>query len=66
MKKNWINWKRSKVSSICELVCPVVLMALLAIARLAVKKTSYSESSQLEYSSMYHPVSPVNLTFLLS
>ena len=33
MKKNWIIWKRTLGASLCELFCPVVLMAILAVAR---------------------------------
>lgn len=33
MKKNWIIWKRTLAASLCELFCPVILMAILAIAR---------------------------------
>lgn len=32
-KKNWIVWKRTLGASLCELFCPVVLMAIIVIAR---------------------------------
>ena len=36
MRKNWIVWKRALGSSICELFCPVALMAILTLTRFAV------------------------------
>ena len=32
-KKNFYIWKRSYISSICELICPMALVALLIMAR---------------------------------
>ena len=33
MKKNYINWKRTCCGSICEIVCPLMLMLILVYAR---------------------------------
>ena len=33
MKKNCINWKRTPCGSICEIVCPLMLMLILVYAR---------------------------------
>ena len=33
MKKNWIVWKRNILASLCELLCPLLLMSVLAISR---------------------------------
>jgi hypothetical protein len=33
MKKNAINWRRTLVGSLMELICPVVLMMILVYAR---------------------------------
>ena len=33
MKKNWINWKRTLCASLTELLCPIVLMSLVALLR---------------------------------
>jgi len=45
MKKNWITTKRTKLSTACELLCPVALMAILCLARLAVEKIDFEASS---------------------
>ena len=45
MRKNWILWKRSIWSSLCELICPVALMAILTLARLAVEIKEFKEQS---------------------
>lgn len=29
MKKNWINWKRTPVGSISEILCPLILIGML-------------------------------------
>jgi len=33
MKKNAINWRRTLVGSLMELICPIVLMMILVYAR---------------------------------
>lgn len=37
MRKNWIYWKRTPCISIIECLCPVVLMAILVLARVAIE-----------------------------
>jgi len=39
MKKNWIIWKRTLGASLCELFCPVALMAILSIVRVLITPT---------------------------
>jgi hypothetical protein len=56
MKKNWIIWKRSIVASICELFCPVALMAILAIARSLVTTDTIEERSNIWNSKIFTPV----------
>ena len=56
MKKNWIIWKRSLGASICELVCPIALMAILAIARSLVTADHISASSNVDSTVIYKPV----------
>lgn len=56
MKKNWIIWKRTLGASLCELFCPVVLMAILAIARVIVDKTDVAAQSNLRGAQLYYPV----------
>ena len=60
MKKNWIIWKRSLAASLCELFCPIVLMAILAIARALVDTTNVSASSNISSSLIMIPA--VNYT----
>ena len=54
-KKNWIVWKRNICGSICEIMCPLVLMALLAWTRMLVDKEWIEETSNLESATMWHP-----------
>jgi hypothetical protein len=35
-KKNWINWKRTFIGSIIELLCPFILLGVLGAFRLAI------------------------------
>jgi hypothetical protein len=56
MKKNWIIWKRTLAASLCELFCPVVLMAILAVARLLVDKELVAAQSNLTKATLFHPI----------
>jgi hypothetical protein len=56
MKKNWIIWKRTLGASLCELFCPIVLMAILAIARVLVDKTDVAAQSNLSRAQLYYPM----------
>jgi hypothetical protein len=56
MKKNWIIWKRTLAASLCELFCPVVLMAILAIARLLVDKETVAAQSNLTKATLFYPI----------
>ena len=47
MKKNWIIWLRTWEASVCELVCPIVLMGIMAIARKLIDPSSFPSSSQM-------------------
>jgi len=55
MKKNWIVWKRTIVASICELFCPVALMAILAVARLLVTAETFEERSNIWNTRIFNP-----------
>lgn len=70
MKKNWIIWKRTLAASICELVCPMALMAILALARLAVTSSEVAPTSHISdsavimpFTDMYTNLSSANTTF---
>jgi len=62
MKKNWIVWKRTLGASLCELFCPVVLMAIIAIARLLVKSSEVEPQSNTYKSVLMAPMVYPNLT----
>lgn len=55
MKKNWIIWKRTLGASICELFCPIILMAILAIARLLVTSSEVAAQSNIKSSTLMIP-----------
>ncbi len=54
-KKNYIVWKRNLVSSICELMCPIILMSVLLWARTQIEKELIEETSLLDQASLWHP-----------
>ncbi len=56
MKKNWIIWKRTLGASLCELFCPIALMAILAVARVLVEKTEIEARSNLSRAQLYYPL----------
>lgn len=56
MKKNWIIWKRTLGASLCELFCPVVLMAILAIARALINQEEIAATSNLSKSVLMAPM----------
>ena len=58
MRKNWILWKRSWIASVCELLCPVALMAIMSLARIAVKIDHNPSTSLVSNTTIYYP--PVN------
>ena len=60
MKKNWIVWKRNLFGSICELVCPIVLMAILAIARLLVTSSEVAATSNMDQGAFMAPLFRAN------
>lgn len=55
MKKNWIVWKRTLGASLCELFCPVVLMAILAIARALISIDNENPQSHIKDSNLFFP-----------
>ena len=62
MRKNWIMWKRTWCSSICELLCPVALMVILTLARFAVKSEDIAETSGFQKAEIFYPVYDINVT----
>jgi hypothetical protein len=59
MRKNWILWKRSLCMSICEIFCPLILFALMVLARSAIKADNIAMTSyvidEYEGRSMFIP-----------
>lgn len=37
MRKNWINWKRTPLGSLIELLLPAVVMGIILLARKLIK-----------------------------
>jgi len=56
MKKNWIIWKRTLGASLCELFCPVALMAILAIVRTLIDPSVVAPQSNISKSKLFSPV----------
>lgn len=48
MKKNWIIWKRTLIASICELVCPIILMSVLVMTRTLVNREEIAPQSNID------------------
>jgi hypothetical protein len=57
MKKNWIVWKRTILASICELLCPLLLMSVLAISRILIEPSHWGTKSHLNDSVFIAPSS---------
>ena len=55
MMKNYINWKRTPVGSICEILAPIMLMFILVWARLEIDPETINDYSLY---SLRHPLYP--------
>jgi hypothetical protein len=64
MKKNWIIWKRTLGASICELFCPVALMAIMCLARALISQETFAPSSNMSKSYLMAPLP--NMTALMA
>jgi hypothetical protein len=62
MKKNWIVWKRTLAASLCELFCPVLLMAIIALVRPLVESTVVPPQSNMFRSTLVAPMVYPNAT----
>ena len=56
MKKNCINWKRTPCGSICEMLCPIILMLILVYARSQVDPVSNDDWSLYSLRQAFYPV----------
>lgn len=52
-RKNAINWKRTPLGSVTEIICPVILMLLLVYGR---KITKPEQLDNLKVSALRHPI----------
>jgi len=55
MRKNAINYKRTCCGSVTEILCPLVIMGIVAAIRLADDPTFVNEQSIIDSSAMYSP-----------
>jgi len=62
MKKNWIVWKRTLAVSLCELFCPVILMAVIALVRPLIDYTVVPPQSNMYRSALVAPMVYPNAT----
>ena len=56
MKKNFINWKRTPCGSICEILCPLILMLILWYARTQSDPDQFSDSSYYTLRRPFYPI----------
>lgn len=63
MKKNWIVWKRTLGASLCELFCPIVLMAIMVLARVLIKAEVNDPSSNMNKSVLMAPMPNLTSNF---
>ena len=56
MKKNCITWKRTPCGSICEILCPVILMFILVYARTQVDPVDQEDFSLYSLRRPFYPV----------
>lgn len=56
MKKNFINWKRTPCGSICEILCPALLILILWYARTKADPDQFEDTS---YYTLRRPLYPV-------
>ena len=56
MKKNCITWKRTPCGSICEVLCPVILMFILVYARTQVDPVDQEDFSLYSLRRPFYPV----------
>jgi hypothetical protein len=56
MKKNVINWKRTPVGSLLEILCPVLLMLLLVWARIEIEPSLLGNINLLNLKKPIYPL----------
>ena len=68
MKKNCINWKRTPCGSICEILCPILLMLILVYARSQVDQKVFEDFSLYSLRRPFYPIAKpeLNNQFMIS
>ena len=56
MKKNCINWKRTPCGSICEILCPVLLMLILVFGRSQIDPVTFEDWSLYSLRRPFYPI----------
>jgi len=61
MKKNFINWKRTPCGSICEIICPIMLMLILVYARSQIDPVEQENYSLYSLRRPFYPIAKPEL-----
>ena len=61
MKKNLINWKRTPCGSICEILCPLILILILWYARTQADPEQFSDTSYYTLRRPFYPIAKPEL-----
>ena len=61
MKKNFINWKRTPCGSICEIICPILLMLILVYARTQIDPAYNDNYSLYSLRRPFYPIAKPEL-----
>ena len=56
MKKNFINWRRTPCGSLCEILCPLILMFVLIYARSQTAPELFDKSSLYSIRRSFYPI----------
>ena len=56
MKKNFINWKRTPCGSLCEIICPILLMLIMVAARSMIDPVNNDDWSLYSLRRAYYPI----------
>jgi hypothetical protein len=62
MRKNWITWKRTPIESSLEILISVLLMVIIAIARLFIVPRSISSEGLLNLKHTLYPIASPSAT----
>jgi len=60
-KKNWINWKRTLAGSITEILCPILLMGVLAFLRFKIARETLDDFDLAKFRHGLYPMSKMDM-----